>query len=106
MCVSSIYLSTVICQPSIIYLPTYLLIMYVYLSSIKCQLSRKKIRRLWLEVNDKDLLKGLKVYILETKLGNTQSVPRKEEKLRVVTESYTLEKNQSCTLSFYIDLRW
>lgn len=38
---------------------------------------------LWLEINDKDLFKGLRVHTPETQLGNTEGVPKKKEKLRV-----------------------
>ena len=34
----------------------------------------KGVRRLWLEINDKDLFKSLRVCKPETQLGNTQSV--------------------------------
>lgn len=44
----------------------------------------KRVRRLWLETNDKDRFEGLRVCKQERQLGNTQSVPKKKEKLRVL----------------------
>lgn len=41
----------------------------------------KRVRRLWLEINDKHLFQGLRVCQLKTQLGHTQSVPKKNEKL-------------------------
>lgn len=45
----------------------------------------KRVWRLWLEINNKELFKGLQVCKPETQLGNTQSIPKKKEKLRVFT---------------------
>lgn len=36
-------------------------------------------------INDNGLFKGLRVHTLETQLGNTQSLPKKKKKLRVLT---------------------
>lgn len=42
------------------------------------------VRKLWLEINDKDLLKGLRVCEVETQLSNAQNIPKEKEKLKVL----------------------
>lgn len=44
----------------------------------------KRVRKLWLEINDKDLLKGLRVCGVETQLSNTQNIPKEKETLKVL----------------------
>lgn len=44
----------------------------------------KRVRKLWLEINDKDLLKGLMVCEVETQLSNAQNIPKEKEKLKVL----------------------
>ena len=44
----------------------------------------KRVRRLWLEMNDKDLFKSLRDGKLETQLDNAQRVLEKKENLRVL----------------------
>lgn len=40
----------------------------------------KRVSRLWLEINDKDLFQGLSICKLKTLPHNTQSVVKEEEK--------------------------
>lgn len=58
----------------------------------------KRVWRLSLEINDKSLFKGFWVCKSET-LGNTQSVPKKKEKLNSYSKKYVFKKNQSCIQS-------
>ena len=54
----------------------------------------------FLEINDKDLFKGLRVCKLETQQGSAHSFPKRKEKLTVfISEKYIPEKNQSCSVS-------
>lgn len=46
--------------------------------------STNEIRRLWVEMKDKDLFKGLRICKPEQRLGNTNSDPKKKEKSRVL----------------------
>ena len=58
-------------------------------------MNSKRVWRLWLEINDKDLFKALGVCKPETHLSDTQSVLRKEEKLRVLTVKSTFVRRIS-----------
>ena len=49
-----------------------------------CQTKSKRIWRLWLEGNDKDLFKALRVCKLEIQLSNDQCVTKKKEKLSIL----------------------
>lgn len=49
----------------------------------------KRVWNLWLEINNKELFKGLRVCKPEAQLGNMQSVSKKKEKLRVSPEKST-----------------
>lgn len=58
--------------------------------------------RLWLEMNDKDLVKGLGVCKGKTQLSNTRSFPREKARFDSIGKSTRLEKCQSCVLSLRI----
>ena len=58
-------------------------------------------------MNGKALFQGLRAHTPETQLGDTHSVLKKGEKLRVLkSKKYILEKNQSCILSLWVGPRW
>lgn len=56
-----------------------------------CRINLKRVWRLWLEINDKDLLKGLRVCTQETNIRRQKprSVPMKKEKLRILIPKST-----------------
>ena len=65
------------------------------------------IKRLWLEINEIDLFKGLGICKLKTLPDNTQNVLKEKEKFEgFYSEKYTFEKSQSVILSPQIGSRW
>lgn len=44
-------------------------------------------------MNNKDLFKDVRICKLKTQLGNTQSFPKKKEKVSSYSTKYILEKN-------------
>lgn len=60
----------------------------------------KKVWRLWLELNDKDLFKSFRVCKLGTQLGKTHKCPREERKVKgSYSKNHTLENYYHCILS-------
>lgn len=53
----------------------------------------KRVRKLWLEIKDKDLLKGLRVCGVETQPSNAQNIPKEKETLKVLVVRSTFSSS-------------
>lgn len=62
-----------------------------------CQTNLERIWRLWLEINNRDLFKCLRVFMLETQLGIPRKCSKEEGTVKgPCSEKCILENNQSC----------